>query len=110
MAEILGIGATHYPPGLVPDEFRAWPLARMLNTDPRIPEHMRDPANWPEPMRVEWGDDGGIASHKVHRERVFSAFRKIREEPGHSGDLGLNRPDAAVTPDADASAVGGEHA
>jgi hypothetical protein len=80
MAEILGIGATHYPPGLVPDEARAWPLARMLNTDPRIPERMRDPANWPEPMRVEWGDDGGIASHKVHRERVFDSFRKIREE------------------------------
>ena len=80
MAEILGIGATHYPPGLVPDENKGWPLARMLHTDPRIPERMRDPANWPEPMRVEWGDDEGITSHKAHRERVFTAFRKIREE------------------------------
>ena len=41
MAEILGIGATHHPPGMVPDEFKAWPLARMLHTDPRIPERMR---------------------------------------------------------------------
>ena len=30
MAEILGIGATHYPPGMVPEEFKPWPLARML--------------------------------------------------------------------------------
>jgi hypothetical protein len=80
MAEILGIGATHYPPGLVPDELKPWPLARMLNSDRRIPERMRDPANWPEPMRLEWGDDEGITSHKAHRARVFTAFRKIRQE------------------------------
>ena len=36
MADILGIGTTHYPPGLVPDELKPWPLARMLHTDPRI--------------------------------------------------------------------------
>jgi hypothetical protein len=80
MGEILGIGATHYPPGLVPDEYKPWPLARMLHTDPRIPAHLKDPANWPEPMQAEWGDDEGITSHKAHRARVFKAFRKIREE------------------------------
>jgi len=41
---------------------------------------MRDPANWPEPMRKEWGDDEGITSHKAHKARVFDAFRKIRAE------------------------------
>ncbi|SVD33499.1 uncharacterized protein METZ01_LOCUS386353, partial [marine metagenome] len=25
MGEILGVGATHYPPGLVPDEYKPWP-------------------------------------------------------------------------------------
>lgn len=80
MGDILGIGATHYPPGLVPDAYKPWPLARMLETDPRIPAAMKDPANWPEPMRQEWGDDEGITSHKAHRERVFRAFRRIREE------------------------------
>ncbi|MBI3330443.1 MAG: extradiol ring-cleavage dioxygenase [Nitrospinae bacterium] len=80
MGEILGIGATHYPPGLVLDEYKPWPLARMLQTDDRIPAHMKDPTNWPEPMRLEWGDDEGITSHKAHRARVFRAFRKIREE------------------------------
>ncbi|MFQ6030748.1 MAG: extradiol ring-cleavage dioxygenase [Dehalococcoidia bacterium] len=79
MGEILGVGATHYPPGLVPDEYKPWPLIRMLKTD-RIPEHMKDPANWPEPMRAEWGDDEGVTSHKAHRAKVFGAFRKIREE------------------------------
>ena len=39
MGEILGIGATHYPPGLVPDEYKPWPLARMLHIDARIPSH-----------------------------------------------------------------------
>ncbi len=80
MGEILGIGATHYPPGLVPDEYKPWPLARMLQTDPRIPSHLKDPANWPEPMRLEWGDDEGITAHRAHRARVFHAFRQIREE------------------------------
>lgn len=79
MGEILGIGATHYPPGMVPDEYKPWPLARMLKTD-RIPPHMKDPANWPEPMRKEWGDDEGVTAHKAHRARVFDAFRKLRRE------------------------------
>jgi Catalytic LigB subunit of aromatic ring-opening dioxygenase len=80
MGEILGIGTTHYPPGLVPEEHKPWPLARMLHTDPRIPERMRNPASWPEPMRAEWGEDEGIASFRAHRERVFSAFRAISQE------------------------------
>lgn len=79
MGDILGIGVTHYPPGLVPDEYKPWPLVRMLQGN-RIPAHMKDPANWPEPMRAEWGDDEGITSHKEHRARLFKAFRKIREE------------------------------
>ena len=80
MGEILGIGATHYPPGLVHEEHKPWPLARMLHTDARIPPHMRDQTNWPEPMRQEWGDDEGVTVHKAHKARVFSAFRTIREE------------------------------
>lgn len=80
MGEILGIGTTHYPPGLVPGELRPWPLARMLHTDPRIPAHMKDPANWPQPMREEWGSDEGVASFAAHRDRVFSAFRTLRDE------------------------------
>jgi hypothetical protein len=79
MGEILGVGATHYPPGLVPDEYKPWPLARMLKTD-RIPEKMKNPDNWPEPMRKEWGADEGITSHKSHRAQIFEGFRKIRTQ------------------------------
>lgn len=80
MGDILGIGATHYPPGLVPDEYKPWPLARMLGTDARIPAERQNPATWPAPMQAEWGTDEGIAAHKAHRARVFQAFRAIREE------------------------------
>ena len=79
MAEILGVGATHYPPGLVPDEYKPWPLTRMLKTD-RIPAAMKDPANWPPEMQAEWGADEGITAHKAHRARIFAAFRQIRAE------------------------------
>ena len=31
MGEILGIGTTHYPPGLVPEEHKPWrPLQRLV--------------------------------------------------------------------------------
>jgi len=62
----------------------------MLHTDARIPAHLKDPANWPEPMRAEWGTDEGIAAHKAHRARVFSAFRTIRDE------IAAFRPDFIV--------------
>lgn len=78
MAEILGIGCTHYPPGLVPDEHRPWPLPFQLKNDPRIPERFRDPANWPEPMRLEWGDDEGVSAHRPNRARSHRAFRALR--------------------------------
>ena len=81
MGEILGIGATHYPPGIVPDEYKPWPLARMLKQDdPRIPPHMKDPMNWPEPMRLEWGEDEGVTAHGAHRARVLDSFRVLRAE------------------------------
>src|SRR5262245_22034698 len=80
MGEILGIGTTHYPPGLVPAEHKPWPLARMLRTDARLPERMRDPRTWPARMREEWGADEGVTSFEAHRERVFKAFRTLRDE------------------------------
>src|SRR5215470_5460519 len=66
MGEILGLGVTHYPPltGLDQD------MARILRTvlrDPGLPERFRDPANWPEPLRREYGDDGGTTAAAAHR-------------------------------------------
>jgi hypothetical protein len=74
----------------VPEEHKPWPLARMLHMDPRIPEAMRDPANWPEAMRAEWGADEGISAFREHRARVFGGFRTLRDE------IATFRPDLIV--------------
>jgi hypothetical protein len=43
MGEILGIGVTHYPPFIAPDEDRMFPLRRTLARDDRVPQEMKDP-------------------------------------------------------------------
>ena len=35
--------------------------------------------NWPEDMRLEFGDDKGLAASKRHRERLVAGFRKVRQ-------------------------------
>ena len=80
MGEILGIGVTHYPPLITPDEDRMIPLRRTLARDQRVPLEMKDPSNWPEPMRAEYGTDEGFTAAKQHRERLVASFRQIRAE------------------------------
>lgn len=53
MAEILGLGVTHSPPLCGIDSRMAAITERVLQS-PRLPDHMRDPAAWPAPMRHEW--------------------------------------------------------
>ena len=36
--------------------------------------------NWPKAMRVEWGDDEGLAAARAHRAVVVDAFRRLRAE------------------------------
>ena len=36
--------------------------------------------NWPEPMRIEYGEDEGYASAVRLRERMVAGFRKLRRE------------------------------
>ena len=80
MAEILGVGATHYPPLITPDEERAFPLTRTLRSNKQIPPELKNPVNWPEPMRIEYGEDEGLAAAGRHRERLVKGFRTIRAE------------------------------
>ena len=77
MGEILGVGLTHYPGLIAPDEDRAFPLTRLLNSD-KISEELKNPLNWPEAMRIEYGEDQGVASAKKHRERLVHGFREQR--------------------------------
>ncbi len=79
MGEMLGIGLTHYPGLIAPDEDRNYPLTRTLRSN-QVPEELKNPATWPEAMRIEYGDDQGVASSRVHRERLVQGMRKQRAE------------------------------
>ena len=76
MSEILGIGVTHYPPLMQADANMAWLLQRALDSD-QVPTTMKDPANWPKPMREEWTNLAAAATE--HRKRLINGFRKTRE-------------------------------
>jgi len=76
MGDILGIGVTHYPGLIQPDQQMAGLLDRTLNSD-QVPAELKDPARWPEPMRKEWADP--LAAAKEHRKRLVGGFRKCRE-------------------------------
>jgi len=89
VGEILGLGLTHYPPLVGRDENMAGILRTILR-DPGLPERYRDPANWPAPMRREYGDDGGTASAAAHRAWLVRHFRDARKT------LDDFRPDVVV--------------
>ena len=80
MAEIFGAGVTHYPALIAPDEDLAFPIHRTLKNDERLPERLKDPMNWPEDVRLEFGDDQGLAAAQRHRERLVAGFRRVRQE------------------------------
>jgi len=78
VAEVLGIGLSHYPPFSGTDDDMAGILRRTL-TDPAIPEAEKDPANWSELMRREWGDDEGRSSAAQHRASLVKGFERTRQ-------------------------------
>ncbi|MGE3540844.1 MAG: extradiol ring-cleavage dioxygenase [Candidatus Tectimicrobiota bacterium] len=80
MADLLGIGMTHYP-GLIGTDTRgSTNLARALRQNTRIPAAMKEPQNWPEELRREFGDDEGLSATIAHRQRLVEGFRKLRAE------------------------------
>jgi hypothetical protein len=89
MAEFLGLGLTHYPLLAGTDEHMAG-LLRWTLTDPGIPEELKDPASWPERMRREWGEDGGVAAAAAHRAELVEHLARCRAE------LDEFRPDLVV--------------
>jgi hypothetical protein len=80
MGKIMGMGSSHWPAMIQPDEAKPWPFLRTLAHDPRVPAELKDPHNWPEAVRLEYGDDEGVSSHREHRRRLVEAFRKMRAE------------------------------
>ena len=88
MAEILGLGVTHFPPLSGPDTNMGRILTRAL-ADPAIPEALRHPESWPAPMRQEYGNDAGVSAAARHREGLLAGFRNARRvldefDPGRS--------------------------
>ncbi len=78
MAEILGLGVTHYPGLLVDPPYWSRFTERGAETG-RIPaEVFADVDSWPAPMRAEWSDDKGARAAGEHRDRLVAGFREVR--------------------------------
>ncbi len=77
MGQVLGVGISHFPGFANPDEQMAVRVKQVISSD-KVPAELKDPANWPEPMRREWGDDEGTAFAAEHRRRFVEGARRIR--------------------------------
>ena len=80
MAEILGVGLTHSPSLIQPDELKNYSLTRALRSNDRIPADKKNPESWPEAMREEWGDDEGYTAALYQRGKLVDGFRRLRAE------------------------------
>ncbi|MSQ69790.1 MAG: extradiol ring-cleavage dioxygenase [Betaproteobacteria bacterium] len=78
MAEILGIGTTHAPPLVGPDEQMVGFFLKLASA-PNADHRYRDRANWPAKMLAEFGADEGIAAARAHRARQLESFRRQRQ-------------------------------
>jgi len=90
MAELLGLGLSHYPGPAVPAQF--WPrhMQTQVERGRLKQEVFEDQASWPEPMRSEWGQDQGQAAAQRHRAQLLAGYRKLRQE------LDAFKPDLVV--------------
>src|SRR6266550_4372652 len=77
MGEILGVGCTHRPLMLRPNEDWTFMMRAALD-DPAMPAEMKDPARWPEPLRQELGNDWGASSAARGREVYRAHFAEAR--------------------------------
>ena len=77
MGEILGLGCTHYPGLLLPDERLPNGFHHLL-TAPNVPERAKDRANWPDPLLAELGNDRGVAAGRRYGARMADGFRAVR--------------------------------
>jgi len=77
MGDILGIGMTHFP-GFVHDDKEMSMRVKQVTTSGRVPDELKNPANWPASMRAEWGDDEGESFAHKHRALFREGMRHIR--------------------------------
>lgn len=79
MAEILGLGCTHWPILAFPDERLAGTFKKTLTAAGISPE-AKDPAHWPEELRRELGDDDGVSAARIYSARLAENFRAMRKQ------------------------------
>ena len=90
MAEILGIGLSHYPGPLVPGKYWARMLERNVKIGRVAPALFADKSSWPAEMLVEWSDDDGVAAGAAHESRLLLGYECLRAE------LDAFRPDVVL--------------
>ena len=80
MAEIMGLGLSHFPGPLVP--VRHWPnmLTRWVEIGRIKADDFAAKDRWPKEMQLEWGTDNGQTAALEHRRRLLAGYRKLREE------------------------------
>ena len=78
MAEILGLGVTHWPTLCLPNEGLTSVFKRTL-TAPNVEARYKDPANWPDELIAELGNDEGLSAANRCGERFGNDFRAIRK-------------------------------
>jgi len=78
MAEVLGVGLTHYPLLAGADTHMANLLKSTLK-DPDIPAELKDPSSWLPLAQKEWGTDDGVAAAAAHRSRLLEDLQKCRD-------------------------------
>ncbi len=79
MAELLGLGLSHFGGFMFPDEDMSARAKKRL-ADRSLPTELDSPDKWPAPMRAEWGNDQGAAFAATHRDRYFAGLKRIRAE------------------------------
>lgn len=77
MSNVIGVGMTHYPMLAGADTHMA-NLMKTVLKDPDIPPELKDPANWNDLARREWGDDEGTTAAAGHRRELLDELEKAR--------------------------------
>src|SRR3954454_15360908 len=80
MAEILGVGLSHYPGPLVPEEYWSSMLQRNVDVGRITAAVYADKARWPAEMIREMGNDNGTAAAHAHKARLKAGYQKLRAE------------------------------
>lgn len=77
MADVLGLGLSHYPGFMYEDRDMAMRVKQTIKSS-KVPAHLKDPRNWPESMQIEWGTDEGASFAAQHRKDFVDGVRKLR--------------------------------